>query len=286
MAMEQNSKKVLEGLVSIAEALDFEVIFKRSSEMAKSDEGLMCPDLNKIFVDPKSDKHDTLAHEIAHVLLMYANAPGHNADLETEKIREAAENAADDIAKALLAALGHNPKTFETATAKGVKSLMAWALHVYGKIAEPEVRRVLVEAYALGYCKAAQNLLPYPGVVQLKDLLDSLSRLTTEGKALKQVRKKDGDEVQTDGVRVPLAHRPGKSRRGKHSRGKNKTSGSPRKNRRLCDRSRDYERSFGTLDRIRQTLQRQKDRAKSAKHSRHRTLRDRRTSSQKSQSKR
>lgn len=62
----------LERLIDLAETLGFDVVFSRTKEMKDYKpklEGLMCPDINRIYVAPNRHATETLAHEIGHVLL-------------------------------------------------------------------------------------------------------------------------------------------------------------------------------------------------------------------------
>lgn len=60
----------LERLIELAELFGYDVVFSRTKEMRDGNiEGLMCPDLERIYVSPNSSATETLAHEIGHAVL-------------------------------------------------------------------------------------------------------------------------------------------------------------------------------------------------------------------------
>jgi hypothetical protein len=154
---------------AIAEILGYDVIFRRIKGMQKDEIGMTCPDLNKIYIDPKvpEDAASTLAHEIGHILLLAARPPGHNDETDTDFDLRVAENAADKIGEAICKALGHSPD-FLGIGEKGLLRI-AEAAKVFGNSDQ-------FRAFAKGYSLALADALP-SSEIGLSRLLNAFTEL-------------------------------------------------------------------------------------------------------------
>ena len=180
----------LQGLRAVAEALGYLVVMRRVKAMKKSDAALTCPDIQKIYIDPKSglDVVSTLAHEVGHAILMILRPPGHRSDDDTDFDLKIAENAADLIGKVLCATIGHEPDY----TAHFVKAVE--------QIKSANCRLETKEAFGFlqGYCAALSDVLP--SSVGAKSLAELAREI--RGKALGQ-----SDKEESDGLRFSRTNR-------------------------------------------------------------------------------
>ena len=88
----------------LAEALNFKVVFRRVKAMRDCEDGLCCPDLYKIYIDPKAnDVLYTLAHEIGHIFADHMCL--------SDEPEEYAERIADDFADLITSILRNQPMT-------------------------------------------------------------------------------------------------------------------------------------------------------------------------------
>lgn len=143
--------KIIKGLRKLAQQLGYKVVLKKTKEMDDSCVGLVCPDINTIYVDPnKNDTASTLAHEIGHVILFILQPPGHGDSSDTFFKSQIGENAADYIGKAILSSVGYNAdytSTFNKAIEriKSASNLFSDSLQEY--------------AFVRGYCAALTDML-------------------------------------------------------------------------------------------------------------------------------
>jgi hypothetical protein len=89
-------------LRALADALGYTVVFRRVKAMRECEDGLWCPDLYKIYVDPNSeDVLYTVAHEIGHVLADYL--------IFSDEPEEYSERVANIFADTLIGLLNSQP---------------------------------------------------------------------------------------------------------------------------------------------------------------------------------
>lgn len=191
--------------VWIAEALGYSVIFKRHRSMRKNEVGLTCPDLEKIYIDPRGgeDSISTLAHEIGHVLLLIAQPRGHQGSEDTDFDLCVGENAADEIGTALCRAIGHSPD-FQGIGEKAIARIT--------EAMKKNTDKEITKAFVQGYCIALADMLPSSeGFERIAEAVRSINE-----KEKRKTRRKYG-KVQANGLRVPRAHRPRITRRREHS---------------------------------------------------------------------
>jgi Zn-dependent peptidase ImmA (M78 family) len=150
-------------LSKMAEALGYKVVFRRVKDMCDGDVGLTCPDVSRIYIDPKGekDKISTLAHEIGHVLLMSCSAIGHRSEGDTNFDLQIAENAADAIGAVLCKAIGLG-NDFDDLSTKSNRSFEE-AKQKYKTDQE-------YTAFVFGYCVALADTL-ISSEIGIKDVI-------------------------------------------------------------------------------------------------------------------
>ena len=177
--------KTIKRLESIIESFGYKVIYKKHKSMNEFQQGVTCPDIEKIYIDPKNcqDIPSTLAHEIGHIILLYAQTPGHSEHDDNEFDLMVAENAADEIGIVICKCLGH-VHDFPNISEKSVKQI-SWAKNRYKTEEE-------IQAFIDGYCFALSDVLVSSEVVlgEISELLKKVFAETTDIKLQRRAVRK------------------------------------------------------------------------------------------------
>jgi len=173
--------KTIKRLESIVECLGYKIVYKKHKSMVDYQQGLTCPDLEKIYIDIKycQDIASTLAHEIGHVILLRAQTPGHSEYDDEEFDLKIAENAADEIGIAICRALGHS-HDFIGVSDKAARQIDA-AKDKYTTDKE-------ATAFIEGYCMALSDVLP-SSEIQLDSISSLLKKVFEDSTSIKLQRR-------------------------------------------------------------------------------------------------